>query len=223
MKVLATGPLAGCAGTDPGSPLPGGSGGTALTSAGGSNGLGSAGSASSSGGSASSNGGNAFTSSGSASGGNAFVGNGGGSSGFSFSSAGTSAGTGTGSAGAAGSSGATGSAGSSGNTGSLTAAGNVSAVPLGSLVIAAGIFFLGRDAKGLYAMSMQCTHRGCAVVFSGNQLDCPCHHSRFDSNGNVLVGPATTPLPHFALVVDAAGNISVDRYTVVSASTRTPV
>jgi Rieske Fe-S protein len=99
----------------------------------------------------------------------------------------------------------------------------VSAVPVGALVVVAGIFLMGRDAKGIYAMSMQCTHKGCALAFSGMQLDCPCHHSRFDSNGNVLLGPATTPLPHFAVSVDAAGNMSVDRYTVVSGSARTAV
>jgi len=101
--------------------------------------------------------------------------------------------------------------------------GNVSAIPVGSLMVLGGIFLMGHDAQGIYAMSMQCTHRGCAVGFSGSVLVCPCHLSRFDSNGNVLQGPATTPLPHFKVSVDAAGNISVDRYTVVSGSTRTPV
>jgi cytochrome b6-f complex iron-sulfur subunit len=200
LKVLATGPLVGCAGADPGSALPGGEGKA---------GDGVGGNAFTSGGSAS--GGNAFTSGGSTSGGNAFTSGGSANGGFSFANGGSSAGT------------STGTAGSSGTTGSLILAGNVSSIAVGSLVVVAGIFLMGRDAQGLYAMSMQCTHKGCALVFSGAQLDCPCHHSRFDSNGNVLVGPATTQLPHWALAVDAAGNISVDRYTVVSGNTRTAV
>ena len=49
-------------------------------------------------------------------------------------------------------------------------------------------------------------------------LDCPSHHSKLDRDGNVLVGPATSPLPHLAVFVDAAGNISVDRFSVVTPS-----
>jgi Rieske Fe-S protein len=101
--------------------------------------------------------------------------------------------------------------------------GNLSAVPIGSLTVAAGLFFLGRDEQGLYAMSMQCTHKGCVVALAGQQLRCSCHESRFDSNGEVLQGPATTQLPHYAVFVDGAGNISVDRFAVVSGSARTAV
>jgi cytochrome b6-f complex iron-sulfur subunit len=101
--------------------------------------------------------------------------------------------------------------------------GNVSDFALGSLSIAGGLFLLGRDAQGIYVMSMQCTHKGCAVELAGNVLQCPCHQARFDRTGNVLAGPAPAPLPHFAVLVDAAGNISVDRFTVVSPNTRTPV
>lgn len=104
------------------------------------------------------------------------------------------------------------------------AAGNVSGVAVGSLAIVARSFLLGRDAKGLYAMSLQCTHQGCAVVQqSGNQLLCPCHKSVFDSNGAVLVGPAKLPLPHFEVKVDAGGNITVDMYAQVGVNVRTAV
>jgi Rieske Fe-S protein len=100
---------------------------------------------------------------------------------------------------------------------------NVSSIPIGSLSIVGGIFLVGRDADGLYAMSMECTHKGCTVTLTGSDLACTCHESRFDSNGEVLQGPAPTPLPHFAVSVDAAGNISIDRFTVVSGSERTAV
>lgn len=101
--------------------------------------------------------------------------------------------------------------------------GNVSEFPPGAFGVAGGLFYVGHDANGIYAMSMQCTHKFCTVVPSGNELDCPCHHSRFDHNGKVLVGPAITPLPHYAVYIDSAGNLSVDKYTEVSASARVAV
>lgn len=222
LKVLATGPLIGCAGTGPESPLPSGSGGEgssdgaagSLTSAGKSSGAGGSGSspAISHGGSPSGGSGNGGTATfvsggtnpGGTTGGFTFVGDGGTATGAGSTSTGT-AGTGV-----------------SSNP-NLVAAGNVADVPLGSLVIAAGLFLVGHDAQGVYAMSMQCPHKGCAVVFLGEQLDCPCHHSRFDRNGNVLVGPATSPLPHLAVTIDGAGNILVDKYATVGLSVRTPI
>lgn len=215
LKVLVTGPVVACAGTDPASPALG-EAGSSVGEAGsgasvGGQGQGTAGRLGSAG--------SPYTVGGTSSGGNGvFFPSGGGST--ASGSGGSSVGTGSGGTGTAG----TGTAGTgTSSSGFLTPAGNVSGIPVGALIIADGIVFVGRDAQGLYAMSMQCPHKGCAVVFSGNELDCPCHHSRFDRNGNVLVGPATSPLPHLAVFVDGAGNVSVDRYTVVSLSARTPI
>jgi Rieske Fe-S protein len=54
---------------------------------------------------------------------------------------------------------------------------------------------------GLHALSARCTHLGCAVRWNGAEQswDCPCHASRFDIEGNVLHGPAPTPLAKVAL------------------------
>ena len=48
------------------------------------------------------------------------------------------------------------------------------------------------------AHSVICTHRGCLVVESGNQLVCPCHGSVFNgTSGAVITGPAEIPLATF--------------------------
>ena len=103
-------------------------------------------------------------------------------------------------------------------------AGNVSATKVGTLsVVPNAPVILARDEQGLYAMTITCPHQGCDVNPSGNKLDCPCHGSVFDSDGNVLQGPANTGLVHFAVSVDAAGAITVNGGSQVSASVRTAV
>lgn len=44
------------------------------------------------------------------------------------------------------------------------------------------------------AVSGRCTHLGCHVRPSGNFLVCPCHGSTFDLEGQVVRGPAQSPL-----------------------------
>jgi Rieske Fe-S protein len=208
LKVIATGPLGACAGAEPGDGSGSDAGAAGKTFGDG---------GTSSGGSASTPGGSSSSGSGSSSGGSPFS-----NGGNPFSTAGRfgdSAGGGTASGGVTSAAGS--GVGGSTNPGEVVA--NLSSIALGSFQIVGGLFFMGRDARGLWAMSLQCTHKFCAVVMSGNELDCPCHHSRFDRAGNVLQGPATTPLPRYKVYVDAAGNISVDKYTIVSAATRTPV
>jgi Rieske Fe-S protein len=52
------------------------------------------------------------------------------------------------------------------------------------------------DNGELIALEAECTHMGCVVRWNvGEQTwDCPCHGSRFASDGAVIGGPAETPL-----------------------------
>ncbi|MFL6052694.1 MAG: FAD-dependent oxidoreductase [Actinoallomurus sp.] len=54
-----------------------------------------------------------------------------------------------------------------------------------------------RDQTGnLHAVSAICTHLGCVVAFNDAEQvwECPCHGSRFATDGSVLQGPANRPL-----------------------------
>lgn len=55
-----------------------------------------------------------------------------------------------------------------------------------------------RDPEGkLHAVRLTCTHLGCPLRWNAAETswDCHCHGSRFDTEGNVLNGPAVSPLP----------------------------
>ncbi|HWJ94013.1 MAG TPA: (2Fe-2S)-binding protein, partial [Telluria sp.] len=52
------------------------------------------------------------------------------------------------------------------------------------------------EAGALHAVSATCTHMGCVVHFNSAERswDCPCHGSRFGTDGSVLHGPAVKAL-----------------------------
>lgn len=55
-----------------------------------------------------------------------------------------------------------------------------------------------RDDEGeLHLLSARCPHMGCLVAWNPAERswDCPCHGSRFGTDGEVITGPATIPLP----------------------------
>lgn len=105
-------------------------------------------------------------------------------------------------------------------------AGNVSSLKLGTLRILSGDIVVGQDSKGIYAMSAICTHAGCVLDDSAGTisagLTCPCHGSAFDGDGNVLRGPASSPLQHYQVSIASDGTITADGSQPVSATTRIP-
>jgi nitrite reductase/ring-hydroxylating ferredoxin subunit len=60
-----------------------------------------------------------------------------------------------------------------------------------------------RPAEGtVVAFDAECPHQGCSVRSTGDGLVCPCHSSAFDpATGDVLEGPATSPLTPVAVAV----------------------
>ncbi|MCB9778911.1 MAG: Rieske (2Fe-2S) protein [Alphaproteobacteria bacterium] len=103
---------------------------------------------------------------------------------------------------------------------------------------------VGRDGSGFFARSAICTHACCVVNLcdddacgsilsspgpcesagpaSGGTAFCPCHGSMFRiSDGAALNGPATTPLPAYAVTIDGS-DLLVDTGLQVSPSDRVP-
>jgi glycine/D-amino acid oxidase-like deaminating enzyme/nitrite reductase/ring-hydroxylating ferredoxin subunit len=73
----------------------------------------------------------------------------------------------------------------------------------GKIVAAGGerLAVFRRDDGGLHVVSAICPHLGCQVHFNNAERtwDCPCHGSRFATDGELLNGPATCGLAPRAL------------------------
>ena len=78
--------------------------------------------------------------------------------------------------------------------------------------------FIGRDQRGLFAISAICTHLGCTVkmlnlnqprtveikgkpVEIRQEFQCPCHGSKYYGDGTNYAGPAPRPLDWYPLEV----------------------
>jgi cytochrome b6-f complex iron-sulfur subunit len=76
-------------------------------------------------------------------------------------------------------------------------------------------FFLHRlNDGGFLAVSSKCTHLGCAVQFSVQNMrfECPCHASAFSQTGEVLSAPATRALDFFNVeIVDNKVLVEIDK------------
>ena len=83
-----------------------------------------------------------------------------------------------------------------------------------------GNFFICRDAGGVFAVSAVCTHVGGIVAVNSGEFLCPLHLSEFTFNGAVVRGPASRPLPHFAVCLLPNGHLGVSTGTTVTATIR---
>ena len=86
-------------------------------------------------------------------------------------------------------------------------------VPLGTLTdlntkgsLSKGKIVVVRDSNRneVVAVNPTCTHQGCRVAWrkARQQFACPCHGSRFGSDGRVLGGPAPAPLKRWPVKVE---------------------
>lgn len=69
---------------------------------------------------------------------------------------------------------------------------------------------VSRDEKGLFAISLICTHLGCIVSKASQGYACPCHGSKYDENGSVIKGPAPRALDWFEISQLPSGKLVVD-------------
>jgi Rieske Fe-S protein len=75
----------------------------------------------------------------------------------------------------------------------------------GGVVLGDQHVVLVREGDQVHGLSATCTHQGCTVSeVADGRITCPCHGSVFDAaTGDVVTGPATTPLP--AVPVEVRG------------------
>jgi cytochrome b6-f complex iron-sulfur subunit len=87
--------------------------------------------------------------------------------------------------------------------------------------IESGGFFLFREDQGFHAISSVCTHLGCVVAHNeGEGFACPCHGSRFSTDGSVVGGPAPAALPWLEIVLSPDGQLQVNAESAVPKGTR---
>ena len=75
-----------------------------------------------------------------------------------------------------------------------------------------GRFYLARQPDGGFiALSLRCTHLGCAVSWEEEKYRfiCPCHSSAFDISGEVLNPPAVRALNYYPVIIEN-GIVKVD-------------
>ena len=73
--------------------------------------------------------------------------------------------------------------------------------------------YLVNSTKGYYALGAICTHLGCLTAWKPelNLIACPCHGSRFNTDGVKVAGPAPEPLPWLKVWLADDGYLMVDR------------
>ncbi len=65
------------------------------------------------------------------------------------------------------------------------------------------------DEQGFKALSLVCPHLGCTVNVYADGFTCPCHGSRFLTDGSLRNGPASKPLTSLKVEVSESGHLIV--------------
>ncbi len=77
------------------------------------------------------------------------------------------------------------------------------------------------DQDGIAAVSTVCPHLGCLVVRKDNgEYLCPCHGSKFNTEGKVLTGPPPRGLLWLEISLGPDGRLIVDSENEVSSEVR---
>src|SRR5271169_6402956 len=73
--------------------------------------------------------------------------------------------------------------------------------------------YIVHGPEGIYAMSAVCTHLGCLTAWKPDLgfIACPCHGSKFHTDGVKFDGPAPRPLPWLKTWLDDNGRLLIDR------------
>ena len=91
--------------------------------------------------------------------------------------------------------------------------GKVEDIPNGSVTAFRSdrLYLVRMDDGGLLALSLQCTHLGCAVSWNkdSGEFECPCHASSFNKQGDVINPPAPRALDTYPIMIEG-GLIKVD-------------
>lgn len=83
---------------------------------------------------------------------------------------------------------------------------SLATLPADGGLITSGVVLI-RSGAHVHAYSASCTHLGCQLNrVADGRIFCPCHGSIFDARtGQVLQGPASTPLPPVPVTVMNGG------------------
>ncbi len=98
-------------------------------------------------------------------------------------------------------------------------AGKPDQYPSGSVttLAEAGVYLI-HGPQGFYALSATCTHLGCRTAWAAELgiIACPCHGSKFNTDGIKIAGPAPKPLPWLKVWVNDEGDLMVDTSATVA-------
>jgi len=80
--------------------------------------------------------------------------------------------------------------------------------PLGSRITVQSVpATIIHDSQGYHAISLVCPHLGCVIKTTSDGFACPCHGSRFGSDGSLRNGPASKSLTFLQVETNAEGHL----------------